>query len=129
MLLATNPRRSRGLGQDSSDWSSISSFFQNAVTGNLSDSQVQSLTDQETQSLIQAGMDPASAAAQAAADQNAALSTFTGTGGLNLSWTGALPSQPGFGSAAGSWLTTYGPYLLVGATALVAVVAIGALRR
>src|SRR6185437_2207962 len=47
----------------------------NALTGQLTDSQKQSLIDQETQNLIQAGSEPASAKAQATLDVNQATSS------------------------------------------------------
>ena len=78
---------------------SLSDLLYNAWTGNVSPGQVQSLQQSETSSLIQAGADPNTAAAQAATDVNTTLATFTGSGGLGLSWTGALPGGPSFGSA------------------------------
>jgi hypothetical protein len=70
----------------------------NAFTGDVSPGQVASLTQQEQASLVQAGADPATASSLASADVTSALSTFSGAGGLGLSWTGALPGQS-FGTA------------------------------
>jgi hypothetical protein len=71
--------------------SSAGSILWNAATGDLSNSQVANLTNQETASLIQAGMSPAQAAAAASSDVTTTLSTFVGPDGS----VGALPSQSG----------------------------------
>lgn len=101
----------------------------NMFTGNLTQDQVNALQQQETASLVQAGMPAGTAAQQAAADTNATLATFAAPGGLDLTWTGALPSQGGFGTAAASavaapavdafsWLSQYWPWLALGGIGL-----------
>jgi len=79
--------------------SSLGSYLYNAATGNLSQAQVQSLTQQETNSLVQAGVPLPQAQEQAASDVHDTLSSFVGSGGLGITWTGALPTQGGFGTA------------------------------
>jgi hypothetical protein len=74
----------------------------NMSYGNVSPNQNTSLVAQEQASLVQAGMDPAAAAAQAQSDVTDTLSTYTGPGALNVNWTGAAPNQPGFPTAAAS---------------------------
>jgi hypothetical protein len=71
--------------------SSAGSILWNAATGDLSNQQVVNLQNQESAELVQAGMDPADAAATASGDVNSTLSTFVGTDGS----VGALPSQSG----------------------------------
>lgn len=106
---------------------SLSDLLYNAVTGNLSSSQVTALQQQETASLVAAGADPTTASAQATTDVNTTLATFTGTGGLGLSWTGALPGGASFGTAlsakvksitdfiSSNWLLIIGGVLALGA--------------
>jgi hypothetical protein len=72
----------------------------NAAYGNLSPNQVAQQTAQEQAQLVQAGMAPAAASTQATSDVDDALSTYSGPGGAGVTWTGALPSQPGFPTAA-----------------------------
>lgn len=50
----------------------------NAATGGLTDAQTQALVDQETQQLIHAGADPASAAVQAQSDVTKTLNSQPG---------------------------------------------------
>lgn len=111
---------------------SLADLLANAFTGNLAPDQQAALTQQEQQELVQAGATPASAQAQANADVNAALTTFTGPGGFGISWTGAAPNQPGFGTAlvntAGNaiapvtntlgWIAQYWPWLALGGIGL-----------
>lgn len=111
---------------------SLEDLLANALTGNLTADQQAALTQGETQNLVQAGMTPAAAQAQANADVNAALTTFTGPGGFGITWTGAAPNQPGFGAAlvntaAGAiapvsntlgWLAQYWPWLALGGIGL-----------
>jgi hypothetical protein len=107
----------------------LEDLLTNAWTGNLTQDQVDALNQQNAASLVQAGMPAEQAAAQAATDTNAVLSTFAAPGGLDLTWTGALPSQPGFATAAASavaapvasgfaWLSQYWPWLALGGIGL-----------
>jgi len=137
-------RRLRGLGSIASDvaalaalpvtlpaslynavvrgWGSVQGFLYSAATGNVSPDQQTALIQQATQDLVRTGVAPQAAQAQATQDANAVLSTFTGAGGLNITWTGAQPSQPGFATAAAQaaatsatdWLASYWPWLAVG---------------
>ena len=71
--------------------SSVGDILWNASTGTLDNSQVVNLQNQESASLVQAGMTPAAAAAQSQADVTGTLSTFVAPDGS----VGALPSQSG----------------------------------
>lgn len=104
---------------------SFSNLWTNIWTGNVSADQVSTLQQQETAALVQAGMPQEQAAAQAAQDANTSLATFQGKGGLGINWTGALPSQPGFGTAllndigaggtgVATGIANYWPYILGG---------------
>ena len=86
------------------DQSSFSDILFNMRTGNVSQAQDNALVNQETASLVQAGMDPATAASTADSDVQTTLNTFTGEGGLGISWTGAGPNSPTFADAAVSSL-------------------------
>ena len=79
--------------------SSMSDVLYNAATGNLSQSQVTQIKQQQTSSLIQAGMDPSQAAAQAESDVTTALQTFQAPGAFGINWTGAAPGGPNWTSA------------------------------
>lgn len=83
--------------------SSLYNVLYSAATGDVSPDQVNQLTQDETSNLIQAGADPSTASSDAANDVNTTLATYSGTGGLGLTWTGAAPGQS-FTSAATSWL-------------------------
>ena len=109
---------------------SLWDLIENMATGNLTQDQVNAAIGNNAAEYVQAGMSPAAAQAQATSDVNAALSTFTAPGGLDLTWTGALPSQPGFGTAAltaaagagtgaVSWLASYWPLVALGGVGLV----------
>jgi hypothetical protein len=102
-------------------------YLFNAATGNVSQDQFQQLVNQEAQSLVQAGMDPVSAQAQANQDVTATLNSATLPGGFGVTWTGAAPTSETFTSAAESaaagavtgssiwdWLATNWPYLAAG---------------
>jgi hypothetical protein len=78
----------------------IGNFFYNAWTGNVSPGQKAALVAQEQAQFVQAGMDPTSAQSQAQSDVTASLETYAGSGGLDVSWTGADPAQSGFVPAA-----------------------------
>jgi hypothetical protein len=80
--------------------SSLSDIIFNMRTGNVSQAQDNALVNQETASLVQAGMDPQTAASTADSDVTTTLDTFTGPGGLGISWTGAGPNSPTFTDAA-----------------------------
>ena len=101
---------------------SISSLLYNAATGNLSADQVDALQQQETARLVQAGMDPQSASAQAQQDVNNALATFNGSGAFGQTWTGALPGGPNWTTAAAgstvSWLASNWIWLALGGVGL-----------
>lgn len=87
-----------------------------AATGNVPQDVVNQLQNQETQNLVTAGMDPASAAVQASQDVTAALTQFTAPGAFGINWQGATPggtnwvTQAGanvanaFGASSGSWV-------------------------
>jgi hypothetical protein len=79
--------------------SSFGDVIYNAATGNVSPSQVAQIKQQQTSSLIQAGMDPSSAQAQAESDVNTALQSFSAPGAFEINWMGG---QPG----GANWLTT-----------------------
>jgi hypothetical protein len=87
--------------------STIADYAYNAATGNLTQSQVQAITAQNTAAYVQAGMDPSAASAQAAADVDSALSTYTGPGAFGVTWTGAQPSSSTWASALNpaNWFT------------------------
>jgi hypothetical protein len=108
----------------------LNNLAQNAATGNLTQDQVQQAVAAETASNIAAGASPADAASQAATDVNTTLATFNAPGGAGIDWTGALPSQPGFataaltaasGAAAGTlsdWFAANWPWLAIGGVGL-----------
>ncbi len=91
----------------------------NAATGDVSPSQKALLVQQATQAQIQAGMDPADAAAIAESSATTALNTFNGPGAFDVSWGGANPGQtvlsPYNPTDTPSWLATYWPWLAGGA--------------
>jgi hypothetical protein len=68
-------------------------FAYNAATGNVSPAQKQQLVANQTAALIQAGVDPTSAAQQAQDTITTALTTYSGPGAFGVPWTGADPSQ------------------------------------
>lgn len=119
-LVRRGKRNLSGLGD------SVFDYLYNTITGNLDSNQTANLKTQETASLVQAGMDPASAAAQADADVNETLSTFTGRGALGVQWTGAGPTSPTFaqaastqaGQAIAAGVTNAGESLVEGASAI-----------
>lgn len=82
--------------------SSAGDVLYNATYGNLSPNQQANLVTQEQAQLVTAGLAPDVAAAQSSTDVSSVLDTFTGSGGLDVTWTGAAPDQSGFPSAAAS---------------------------
>ena len=80
----------------------------NAATGNISPAQKQALIQQQTQNMIAAGADPATAAAQAQQDVTTVLTTYSGPGAFGVPWTGADPSQA-WTTQAANWLQTADP--------------------
>jgi hypothetical protein len=110
--------------------SSVADYLYNAETGNLTQNQVQAIAAQNTQSYIQAGADPNTASAQASADVNAALSTFSAPGAFGVQWTGALPTSSSWYSPANWFANADGSinWLLIGGIA-VSVVALTLLLR
>ncbi|MGH9406781.1 MAG: hypothetical protein ACRD3D_13215 [Terriglobia bacterium] len=73
------------------------SYVVNAATGHMSQSQAQTLAQQEAQQLITAGMDPTDAATQAQSDVSAALqqagaSPITASSVLGGALTSSLPT-------------------------------------
>lgn len=76
----------------------LNNALTNAATGNLTEDQVNTLKSQATQSLIQTGVDPNTAQAQASTVVDQALASVTAPGAFGVTWTGAAPSSP-------NWLT------------------------
>lgn len=98
-----------GMGDDASDddsGDSLYDFFYNMVHGNISPDQQAQLVAQESDSLIAAGMPANQATTQAQSDVTRTLATVTAPGGLGITWTGAGPTSPGFGTAASSAVTS-----------------------
>ena len=108
----------------------LNNLLANASTGNLTQDQVQQAQAAQAAAYQQAGMSASQASSQAAQDVNTTLSTFNAPGAAGIDWTGALPSQPGFataaltaasGAAAGTlsdWLAANWPWLAIGGAAL-----------
>jgi hypothetical protein len=85
--------------------STPSDILYNATTGDLSTAQSNNQVTSETATLVQGGMDPADAAAQAASDNNLALTTYSGPGAFGVITTGAAPGQ-GITASLGSGLSS-----------------------
>jgi hypothetical protein len=79
--------------------STVSDLAYNAVTGNLSQAQVNAQIQQEAQALQATGLDPATAQTQATQVVNSALASVTLPGAFGITWTGALPGTPGWSAA------------------------------
>ena len=99
-----------------------------AWSGNVTPDVVNAINAQTAAQIQQASggtISAADALAQAQQSTNQALTTFTAPGGFGITWTGAAPGQPGFGTAlanaalapvapAVSWIGEFWPLLALG---------------
>ncbi len=90
----------------------------NAATGDVSPAQKAALVQQGAASLVAAGADPGTAAAQAESDVSDTLDTFSGPGAFGVTWTGANPATNAVGST-GSWLADNWAWLALGGVGIV----------
>jgi len=107
--------------------SNVNDVIYNMTTGNVSQNQRNAMVAQETQSLVQTGVDPNTAASQAAQVVDQSLASATLPGAFGITWQGAGPSAPSWieagiqqtaiptASDASSWLAQNWPWLALGA--------------
>lgn len=106
----------------------LQNALDNMATGNLTQDQVDSLKAQTTQSLIQTGLDPTTAAAQASQVIDQSLASATLPGAFGITWQGAGPSAPNWleagieqtsipaaSSDVWTWLAQNWPWVALGA--------------